>query len=71
MPQLSARNRLNSFSACTGPLCWPAAPANPLLLAANPLADIANVKKIEAVVARGQVYGAPALAGLLRAIKNR
>ena len=35
------------------------------------LADIANAGKIEAVVSRGVVYPAPALAGLLRAIKNR
>ncbi|MFD1467793.1 amidohydrolase family protein [Hymenobacter caeli] len=44
--------------------------ADLLLLAANPLADIANVKRIAAVVLRGRAYPAPALAAMLRAIKN-
>ncbi|MVN78316.1 amidohydrolase family protein [Hymenobacter sp. HMF4947] len=45
--------------------------ADLLLLAANPLANIANVKKIAAVVSRGRVYQAPELGKLLQAIKNR
>ncbi len=45
--------------------------ADLLLLTANPLSNIANVKKIAAVVSRGKVYQAPELAGLLRAIKNK
>ncbi len=49
----------------------PGKDADLVLLAGNPLADITNVGKIDAVVARGVVYPAPALAGLLRAIKNR
>ncbi|MGI4733547.1 MAG: amidohydrolase family protein [Janthinobacterium lividum] len=44
--------------------------ADLLLLTANPLADIANVKKISAVVLRGKTYPAPALAALLQTIKN-
>ena len=45
--------------------------ADLLLLSANPLANIANVKKIDAVVSRGKAYSASALAALLRSIKNR
>lgn len=45
--------------------------ADLLLLAANPLANIANVKKIAAVVSRGRLYQAPELGQLLQAIKNR
>lgn len=44
--------------------------ADLLLLTANPLANIANVKKIAVVVSRGKAYPAPVLAGMLRAIKN-
>ena len=44
--------------------------ADLLLLTANPLADVANAKKIYAVVSRGKVYSAPTLAGMLRAIRN-
>jgi imidazolonepropionase-like amidohydrolase len=44
--------------------------ADLLLLTANPLENIANVKKIDAVVSRGKAYPAPALANLMRAIKN-
>jgi imidazolonepropionase-like amidohydrolase len=45
--------------------------ADLLLLTANPLENIANIKKIDAVVSRGKAYPAPALANLLRAIKNQ
>jgi len=48
----------------------PGKDADLVLLTANPLADIANVKKIDAVVSRGKAYPAPALANLMRAIKN-
>jgi imidazolonepropionase-like amidohydrolase len=44
--------------------------ADLLLLTANPLANIANVKKIGAVVLRGKPYPAPALAALLQTVKN-
>jgi imidazolonepropionase-like amidohydrolase len=44
--------------------------ADLLLLTANPLANIANVKKIGAVVLRGKTYPAPALAALLQTVKN-
>ncbi len=44
--------------------------ADLLLLNANPLANINNVRKIAAVVSRGQVYPAARLAAMLRAIKN-
>ena len=44
--------------------------ADLLLLTANPLANVANAKKISAVVSRGKVYSAPTLAGMLRTIKN-
>ena len=45
--------------------------ADLLLLTANPLVNIANVKKISAVVLRGKPYPAPALAALLQTVKNR
>ena len=45
--------------------------ADLLLLTANPLENIANIRQIDAVVSRGKAYPAPALANLLRAIKNR
>ncbi|WP_375417236.1 amidohydrolase family protein [uncultured Hymenobacter sp.] len=44
--------------------------ADLLLLTANPLQDIANIRKISAVVSRGKVYSAPQLAAMLRAVKN-
>jgi len=49
----------------------PGKDADLVLLTANPLDNIANVKKIDAVISRGKAYPAPALAGMLRAIKNR
>jgi imidazolonepropionase-like amidohydrolase len=45
--------------------------ADLLLLTANPLTNIANVKKIAAVVSRGKVYQAPELGRMLQAIKNK
>ena len=45
--------------------------ADLVLLTANPLEDIANVKKIDAVVSRGKAYPAATLANMMRAIKNR
>jgi imidazolonepropionase-like amidohydrolase len=45
--------------------------ADLLLLTANPLTNIANVKKIAAVVSRGKVYQAPELVRMLQAIKNK
>ncbi|WP_151087202.1 amidohydrolase family protein [Hymenobacter baengnokdamensis] len=42
-----------------------------LLLAANPLTNIANVKKIVAVVARGKVYQRADLGRMMAAIKNK
>lgn len=48
----------------------PGKDADLVLLTANPLADIANIKKIDAVVSRGKAYPAPTLANLMRAIKN-
>ena len=49
----------------------PGKDADLLLLAANPLANVANARKIEAVILRGTAYPAPVLAGMLRTIKNR
>ena len=49
----------------------PGKDADLLLLTANPLADIGNVRKIDAVVSRGKAYPAATLAGMMRAIKNR
>ncbi len=45
--------------------------ADLLLLTANPLQDIANIRKIAAVVSRGRVYSAPQLAALVQAVKNK
>jgi imidazolonepropionase-like amidohydrolase len=45
--------------------------ADLVLLTANPLADINNVRKIAAVVARGKVYSRADLGRLLQAIKNK
>ena len=45
--------------------------ADLVLLTANPLEDIANIKKIDAVISRGKAYPAATLATMLRAIKNR
>jgi hypothetical protein len=45
--------------------------ADLVLLTANPLENIANIKQIDAVVSRGKAYPAAALANMMRAIKNR
>jgi imidazolonepropionase-like amidohydrolase len=45
--------------------------ADLVLLTANPLENIANIKQIDAVISRGKAYPAAALANMLRAIKNR
>ncbi len=44
--------------------------ADLLLLTGNPLEDIGNIRKIDAVVSRGRAYPAAALTNLLRAVKN-
>lgn len=49
----------------------PGKAADLVLLTGNPLENIANIKKIDAVISRGKAYPAPALAGLLRAIRNK
>ncbi|MDO7851010.1 amidohydrolase family protein [Hymenobacter convexus] len=45
--------------------------ADLVLLTANPLENIDNIKQIDAVVSRGKAYPAAALANLMRAVKNR
>ncbi len=45
--------------------------ADLVLLSANPLADIANTRKIAAVVARGKMYAQADLGRLMQAIKNK
>ncbi|GAB3879986.1 amidohydrolase family protein [Hymenobacter segetis] len=49
----------------------PGKDADLVLLTANPLEDIANIKKIDAVISRGKAYPAAALANMIRAIRNR
>ena len=49
----------------------PGKDADLVLLTGNPLENIANVRKIDVVISRGKAYPAPALANLLKAIKNR
>jgi len=44
--------------------------ADLVLLTANPLADIANTRKIAAVVSRGKIYSRQDLGKMLAAIKN-
>jgi imidazolonepropionase-like amidohydrolase len=48
----------------------PGKDADLLLLTANPLENIANIKRIDAVVSRGKAYPAAALNNLMRAVKN-
>ncbi|SFQ32210.1 amidohydrolase family protein [Hymenobacter arizonensis] len=48
----------------------PGKDADLLLLTANPLDNIANIKRIDAVVSRGKAYPAAALTNMLRAVKN-
>ena len=45
--------------------------ADLVLLTANPLENIANIKQIDAVVSRGKAYPAAALANMMRAIRGR
>ncbi|WP_210514745.1 amidohydrolase family protein [Hymenobacter terricola] len=45
--------------------------ADLVLLTGNPLEDIANIKKIDAVISRGKAYPAASLANLMRAVRNR
>jgi imidazolonepropionase-like amidohydrolase len=49
----------------------PGKDADLVLLTANPLENIANVKKIDAVISRGKAYPASALANLLGVIRNK
>ncbi len=44
--------------------------ADLVLLNQNPLADINNIKKIDAVISRGKVYSAKDLAESLKKIKH-
>ncbi len=48
----------------------PGKDADLLLLTANPLENIANIKQIDAVVSRGKAYPAAALNNMMRAVKN-
>ncbi|MFD2719140.1 amidohydrolase family protein [Hymenobacter monticola] len=45
--------------------------ADLVLLTANPLENIANIRQIDAVVSRGKAYPAAALANMMRAIRSR
>jgi imidazolonepropionase-like amidohydrolase len=49
----------------------PGKDADLLLLGGNPLADIANIGKIEAVVSRGKVYNRRDLRAMVQAVRNR
>ncbi len=49
----------------------PGKDADLVLLTANPLDNIANIKKIDAVISRGKAYPAASLANLLRAVRNK
>ncbi|OGX83113.1 amidohydrolase family protein [Hymenobacter glacialis] len=62
--------RFMGVASRTGTIA-PGKDADLLLLTANPLEDINNIKKIDAVISRGKAYPAPALANLMRAIKNQ
>ena len=48
----------------------PGKDADLVLLTANPLEDIANIKKVDAVISRGKAYPAATLANMMRAIRN-
>ncbi|WP_035565864.1 amidohydrolase family protein [Hymenobacter sp. IS2118] len=48
----------------------PGKDADLLLLTANPLENIANIKQIDAVVSRGKAYPTAALKNMMRAVKN-
>ncbi|MBD2770435.1 amidohydrolase family protein [Hymenobacter sp. BT664] len=45
--------------------------ADLVLLTGNPLQNIGNIRKIDAVISRGRAYPAAALANLLRNVKNQ
>jgi imidazolonepropionase-like amidohydrolase len=49
----------------------PGKDADLVLLTGNPLENISNVRKIDAVISRGKAYPAAALANLMRAVRNR
>ena len=49
----------------------PGKDADLVLLTANPLEDITNMRKIDAVISRGKAYPAATLANLMRAVRNR
>ena len=49
----------------------PGKDADLVLLTANPLENIRNIRQIDAVVSRGKAYPAAALANMMRAIRNR
>ena len=45
--------------------------ADLLLLTGNPIENISNIKKVDAVISRGKAYPAPVLANMLRELKNQ
>ncbi|GAB3575227.1 amidohydrolase family protein [Hymenobacter daeguensis] len=49
----------------------PGKDADLVLLTGNPLENIGNVRKIDAVISRGRAYPAAALANMLRAVRNK
>jgi len=49
----------------------PGKDADLVLLTANPLENIGNVRKIDAVISRGKAYPAAALTNMMRAVRNR
>ena len=49
----------------------PGRDADLVLLTGNPLENIANIRKIDAVISRGKAYPAATLTNMMRAIKNR
>ena len=49
----------------------PGRDADLVLLTGNPLENIANIRKIDAVISRGKAYPAATLTNMMRTIKNR
>jgi imidazolonepropionase-like amidohydrolase len=49
----------------------PGKDADLVLLTGNPLENIGNVRKIDAVISRGKAYPAATLANMMRAVRNR
>jgi imidazolonepropionase-like amidohydrolase len=49
----------------------PGKDADLVLLTGNPLENISNVRKIDAVISRGKAYPAAALANMMRAVRNK